>query len=657
MSASLWDPASPAGSAASLVPFTPTATIAADDVQAAIEETDTENRALLTAFKAALLNSGNVAEAAALVAYNPALAYAAGFGQFLNYTFGRTARETAVSVTPVNYQYREGDVRRYGAVGDGTTVDDTAFANWALVVSGRTGYIPIPSVAYRLNTGILFDALTNIIGENKDASIIHWYGAGVCFRSVGTVNVSGSNKQIWRDFQIRTKGNASPQDCIALLWGGTNILQRLRLTWDSTNRPRYCLIADQQALLTVEDCHFEGYSGFGILGPNTGEYTTYGTSTSSYVTVANISRCQFNSIQGIAVALDIGETVHIHGCNFNATPTSIRLGNITAFSVRDNYFERTVTDFSTSTNHGPALSLASTSAISGSALTVTNRTEGSFGPDNHVEMYQSSIQSGALINEGIIEIRGGFAGTLNIVGNEFAQPFSHCCYVVSGTATRINYENNFFINESNSNGVATDVFVDPSATANIYRSVASQFVLPSTVAEINWGGQKFIKTSAVPTTSNGSVLEGDTVSPGDIILLTTGHTLQVIVGGTFGGAQASTASISSGGRIVTLSGSDGTLKRGSKITIAGVSGIKTILQVYNDGVRKLLLDTAADATVAGAAITYSPPTLGPTGLFLADGVTAPAAVSGLAQMYVDTADGDLKVVFGNGVVKTIVVDT
>lgn len=42
---------------------------------------------------------------------------------------------------------------------------------------------------------------------------------------------------------------------------------------------------------------------------------------------------------------------------------------------------------------------------------------------------------------------------------------------------------------------------------------------------------------------------------------------------------------------------------------------------------------------------------------IADGITAPAAVAGLALLYVDTADGDLKVRFGDGTVKTIVVDT
>lgn len=42
---------------------------------------------------------------------------------------------------------------------------------------------------------------------------------------------------------------------------------------------------------------------------------------------------------------------------------------------------------------------------------------------------------------------------------------------------------------------------------------------------------------------------------------------------------------------------------------------------------------------------------------LVDGITAPSATSGLAKIYVDTADGDLKVIFGDGTIKTIVVDT
>ena len=45
-----------------------------------------------------------------------------------------------------------------------------------------------------------------------------------------------------------------------------------------------------------------------------------------------------------------------------------------------------------------------------------------------------------------------------------------------------------------------------------------------------------------------------------------------------------------------------------------------------------------------------------TSLAVVDGVTTPSTEAGWAQIYVDTADGDLKVKFGDGTVKTIVTD-
>jgi hypothetical protein len=44
-------------------------------------------------------------------------------------------------------------------------------------------------------------------------------------------------------------------------------------------------------------------------------------------------------------------------------------------------------------------------------------------------------------------------------------------------------------------------------------------------------------------------------------------------------------------------------------------------------------------------------------LALTDGITAPATLAGYAQIYVDTSGGDLKIIFGDGTVKTIVTDT
>lgn len=43
-------------------------------------------------------------------------------------------------------------------------------------------------------------------------------------------------------------------------------------------------------------------------------------------------------------------------------------------------------------------------------------------------------------------------------------------------------------------------------------------------------------------------------------------------------------------------------------------------------------------------------------LLLIDGITAPAAAAGRARIFIDSLDGDLKIIFADGVVKTIVTD-
>lgn len=44
-------------------------------------------------------------------------------------------------------------------------------------------------------------------------------------------------------------------------------------------------------------------------------------------------------------------------------------------------------------------------------------------------------------------------------------------------------------------------------------------------------------------------------------------------------------------------------------------------------------------------------------ILIPDGITAPSATVGAATLYVDVADGDLKVKFGDGVTKVISADT
>jgi hypothetical protein len=64
----------------------------------------------------------------------------------------RTAAEIAASVTPTNYQYPEGDIRRYGAVVDGSTDDRAA---WVIADS-----VNIPLVVAGNNDSVIATSLT-----------------------------------------------------------------------------------------------------------------------------------------------------------------------------------------------------------------------------------------------------------------------------------------------------------------------------------------------------------------------------------------------------------------------------------------------------------------------------------------------------------------
>ncbi len=93
-----------------------------DRLWLALQEVDASSGVAPTAaaLAADLANTTAAGKNAALVGYNPALAYASGIGRFLNFIHARTADEIAASITPTNYAFPPGDPRRYGAAGDCT---------------------------------------------------------------------------------------------------------------------------------------------------------------------------------------------------------------------------------------------------------------------------------------------------------------------------------------------------------------------------------------------------------------------------------------------------------------------------------------------------------------------------------------------------------
>lgn len=117
--------------------------------------------------------------------------------------------------------------------------------------------------------------------------------------------------------------------------------------------------------------------------------------------------------------------------------------------------------------------------------------------------------------------------------------------------------------------------------------------------------------------------------------------------GLFLNAAQGTAAASAYGGSVEFS-RVGSTRRGGAAAL-----IQTGSAQENTGIELLVGSsfTSSDALLPAARVTHE------RTFAVVDGVTEPATSTGWAQIYVDSADGDLKIKFGDGTVKTIVVDT
>jgi hypothetical protein len=109
---------------------------------------------------------------------------------------------------------------------------------------------------------------------------------------------------------------------------------------------------------------------------------------------------------------------------------------------------------------------------------------------------------------------------------------------------------------------------------------------------------------------------------------------------TMDGSTQRTRLFISRDRVALYGGNDGAE------TMRVVAGHRILIgTTTDDGVNRLQVNGSVKAIYAEM-----------NWLQILDGVAAPATVSGWARIYVDSADGDLKIKFGNGTVKTIVTD-
>lgn len=135
----------------------------------------------------------------------------------------RTPAEIAAGVTPVNYAYPPGDLRRYGCDTTGNTVNDTQIANAlaAAVAYGGTGAIYHPGGAIQHASTILVPAGVTVYGEDRNACEFFYTGTGSAWRyTSGVVNSSGYAMVNFHRVKIRTTNTSNNGAAIELNAGG-----------------------------------------------------------------------------------------------------------------------------------------------------------------------------------------------------------------------------------------------------------------------------------------------------------------------------------------------------------------------------------------------------------------------------------------------------
>jgi hypothetical protein len=86
-----------------------------------------------------------------------------------NIRWDRTDAEIAAAVTPSNYSHPPGDVRRYGAVGDGSN-DDTSALNAAFTITGEPAFLP--EGTFKVTANLSVPTCSEIVGCGPYVSII-----------------------------------------------------------------------------------------------------------------------------------------------------------------------------------------------------------------------------------------------------------------------------------------------------------------------------------------------------------------------------------------------------------------------------------------------------------------------------------------------------
>lgn len=231
----------------------------------------------------------------------------------------------------------------------------------------------------------------------------------------------------------------------------------------------------------------------------------------------------------------------------------------------------------------------------------------------------------------LVNIDGGADTAPRVkVAHTTTTQFGTSGFIFSNTETASGHEEWHFTAQKNSSGSAT------GASQFIFRRRNSSQSEATTHMQIDGSGHVTFNEGF--TAGSGASLQGNV----GIQQASPEVTLTLINTGTFGWGGRSRLKSSGSGLLTLLNNTETGWER---LMFGGTSSSFPALKRSNTQLQVVLADDSAFTSVAAQYLDIT------------DGITAPSAGTGRARIYVDTSDGDLKVIFADGTIKTIATDT
>lgn len=230
--------------------------------------------------------------------------------------YPRTEAEIAASVLPTDYLRPPGDVRRYGAVGDGATNSTSGFQSAINQANSSSGSeVFIPQGSWLITSALSGVRGLKMTGEGRYRSIVLVSGAINFLAFSGTIGNPDGGAMVFRDFTI--KGSASSGSLVDLDIAGQCEFHGMRFWLCGAASGAMVVLNTECHRTTFENCLFQSFTNAAIL-------------TSSVNSIISITNSQFNilSADGITpgassacISLGSGEQIHINSCNVNGDST------------------------------------------------------------------------------------------------------------------------------------------------------------------------------------------------------------------------------------------------------------------------------------------------------------------------------------------------